>query len=237
KERCRFRVWGRRWEVVEGDGVDKLRERPRASLSAEMIEAHGRCDAEEPPLGSSAVVEVVGTLDGARDGLLAQVVGLRTSPGHAIAVRPQALAAPLDGGEDGRGAAQRHGSRERGRLRGPRRYGPGRVGFIAPSWWFDQAGAGCRGCPGDRIAPPELLRRRGARRGRGTDRDELSALPSRPAVTGRLGDRARDPLAGRSRAARPVRARSPRRCTALADREVGSRHAHAGGAVLPPEPR
>src|SRR5262249_11790778 len=43
--------------------------------------------------------------------------------GHAVALPPQALTAPLDGGEDGRSAAQRHGSRERGRLGGRGGYG------------------------------------------------------------------------------------------------------------------
>src|SRR5262249_44966834 len=116
KERSRFRVAGRGRDVVEGDRVDQLGECPRAALAAEMIEAHRGRDPEEPTLDRSAVMEVVGTLDGARDGLLTQVVGVRPCPGHAIAVPPEALAAPLDGGEDDRGAAQRHGSRERGRL-------------------------------------------------------------------------------------------------------------------------
>src|SRR5262249_59242652 len=86
-------------------------------------------------------------------------------------------------------------TRTSGGARGVR---PGRVAFIAPSWWFDQAGDGCRGRPGDRIAPPKALRRRRARRGGRCDGDELSALPIRPAVAGRLGDRAREPLAGGS---------------------------------------
>src|SRR5215831_12357323 len=108
---------------------------------------------------------------------------------------------------------------------------PGLVRFIAPSWWFGQVADGCRGRPGDRIAPPEVLRRRGARRGNGADGDELPALSSRPAVAGRLGDRAREPLAGRSRVARAVRARPAWRRAALADREVGSRLPHARGVV------
>ena len=100
----RFRVGRQRGEVVEGDRVDQLRERSRAPLPAEMIEAHRGRDAEEPSFGGGAVLEVVGTLDGARDRLLAQVVSLCAAPGHAVAVPPQALAAPLDGGQHGRGA-------------------------------------------------------------------------------------------------------------------------------------
>jgi len=106
EERGRFRVGGRRGDVLEGDRIDQLGEPTRSPLSTEVIEAHRGRDTEEPPLDSSALMEVVGTLDGARDGFLAQVVGFRASPGHAIAVRPEAFAAPLDGSENGRSAAR-----------------------------------------------------------------------------------------------------------------------------------
>src|SRR5262249_47255110 len=89
-----------------------------------MIEAHGGRDPEEPSLDGGAVLEVVRTLDGARDRLLAQVVSLRAPPRHAVAVPPQALAAPLDGGQHGHGAFLPH-LRQQGRSAGAGGYGLG----------------------------------------------------------------------------------------------------------------
>ena len=103
EERRRLRARCRSGDVVEGNGVDEVRDRSRPPIAAEVVETDGRRDAEEPPLGVGGL-EVVGAFDGARDGLLAEVVRLGPSPRHAIAVRPQALAAPLDGSEHGHGA-------------------------------------------------------------------------------------------------------------------------------------
>src|SRR5262249_27747446 len=72
----------------------------------------------------------------ARDGLLAQVVGVRAPPGHAIAMRPQALPAALDGGVDDRGTGRRHGSREQGR--------PGPPGGYAPVYSLTRPSGGSR---------------------------------------------------------------------------------------------
>src|SRR5262249_54037070 len=91
---------------------------------AELVETHRGRDAKEPSLDGGEVDEVVGPLDGPRDSLLAQVIGIRAPPGHAVAVRPEALAAALDGGVDDRGAGRRHGSREQGRPETPRRVRP-----------------------------------------------------------------------------------------------------------------
>jgi hypothetical protein len=42
---------------------------------------------------------LVGALDGARDGLLGEIIGFRAVSGHAVTERPKALPHAFDGGE------------------------------------------------------------------------------------------------------------------------------------------
>jgi hypothetical protein len=70
-----------------------------------MIEAYGRRNPEQPTIYRCVIMEIVGAFDRPGNGFLAQVVCVGAPSGHAIAMRPQALAAPLDGGKNGRGTA------------------------------------------------------------------------------------------------------------------------------------
>src|SRR5207253_206736 len=66
--------------------------------AAQVIEAGGGGDAEQPRFGVGAAV-LVGALDGTRQRLLCEVVGLAAAAGHAVAQRPDAPAVAQGGGE------------------------------------------------------------------------------------------------------------------------------------------
>jgi hypothetical protein len=76
---------------VERDRVDELGHATDALFAPQMVEADGRGDAEQPALDGRGVVEIARPSDRARDRFLAQVVGIRAAPGHAIAVRPRGV--------------------------------------------------------------------------------------------------------------------------------------------------
>jgi hypothetical protein len=115
----------RRRDVVEGDRIDEVGHPLDSRRVPEVVEAHRRRDAEEPGLGVRRIDELAGSFDGARDRLLGKIVRVGTAAGHAVAMRPQALALPLDGGEDGGGWGIGHLTVSKGRRSGPRRgYGP-----------------------------------------------------------------------------------------------------------------
>jgi hypothetical protein len=64
----------------------------------QVIEAHPRRQTHKPT-GRVLRRELVGPLDGARDGLLAEVIGFGAISGHAVTHGPEALSGALDGGE------------------------------------------------------------------------------------------------------------------------------------------
>jgi hypothetical protein len=81
---------------LERHRVDELRPPPvRAALAADGRDTRSSRWRKSQASAAATVGEVAGVVDGARNRLLTEVVGLGTAAGHSVAMRPEPLSAPF----------------------------------------------------------------------------------------------------------------------------------------------